>query len=97
MLLTWDEGGGYFDHVAPPATNSVDMQPYGTRVPLLAMGRFARRNRVSHVTMEHSSIVKFLEFNFLGSTGQLMARDAVVNNIGSLLDPTATGTAVPEN
>ncbi|MFO0653075.1 MAG: alkaline phosphatase family protein [Polyangiales bacterium] len=97
VLLTWDEGGGYFDHVAPPATNTVDMQPYGTRVPLLAIGRFARRNRVSHVTMEHSSIVKFLEFNFLGATGQLSARDAVVNNIGSLLDPTATGMAVPEN
>jgi phospholipase C len=96
VLLTWDEGGGYFDHVAPPATNTVDMQPYGTRVPLVAIGRFARRGRVSHVPMEHSSVVKFIEFNFLGATGQLMARDAVVNNLGSLLDPAATGTTVPE-
>ncbi len=96
VLLTWDEGGGYFDHVAPPATNAVDMRPYGTRVPLVAVGRFARRNRVSHVPMEHASVVKFLEFNFLGATGQLGARDMVVNNLGSLLDPAATGTAVPE-
>ena len=47
--------------------------------------------------MEHSSIVKFLEWNYLGGkTGQLGARDAVVNNIGSLLDPTATGVTIPD-
>jgi hypothetical protein len=38
--------------------------------------------------MEHSSIVRFLEWNFLGHmTGQLGGRDGDVNNIGSLLDP----------
>jgi hypothetical protein len=37
--------------------------------------------------MEHSSIVKFIESNWLGQTGQLKGRDAVVANIGSLLDP----------
>ena len=98
ILVTWDEGGGYFDHVPPPATNPADKQPYGTRVPLLAIGRFAKENFISHVQMEHSSIVKFLEWNFLdGKTGQLGARDANVNNIGSLLDPTQTDKAVPEN
>jgi phospholipase C len=97
VLLTYDEGGGYFDHVAPPANSAVDQQPYGTRVPMLAIGRFARRNFVSHVEMEHSSVVKFIEWNWLGGvTGQLGNRDAVVNNLGSLLDPAATGTQVPE-
>lgn len=97
ILLTWDESGGYFDHIAPPATSAVDGQPYGPRVPLLAIGKFAKAGHVSHVEMEHSSIVKFLEWNFLdGKTGQLAARDAAVNNIGSLLDPAATGTPVPE-
>ena len=96
VLLTWDEGGGYFDHVAPPARNAVDNQEYGTRVPLLALGRFARRNVVSHAVMEHASIVKFIEFNFTGMTGQLGARDVMANNLGSLLDPSATGVAVPE-
>jgi hypothetical protein len=47
--------------------------------------------------MEHSSIVKFIEWNFVGGkTGQLGTRDAVVNNIGSVLDPAMTGTTVPE-
>ncbi len=97
VIVTYDEGGGYFDHVAPPPTSTVDNKPYGTRVPFIAIGKFARKNFVSHVTMEHSSIVKFLEWNFLGgATGQLMTRDATVNNIGSVLDPATTGVAVPE-
>jgi phospholipase C len=97
VLLTWDEGGGFFDHVAPPPTSKADMQPYGTRVPLLAIGPFARKGTISHVVMEHSSIVKFLELNFLGATGQLGARDGEVANIGSLLDPAKTGIVVPED
>jgi phospholipase C len=95
VLITWDEGGGYFDHVAPPPTSTIDMQPPGTRVPLLAIGRFARHNFVSHVVLEHSSIVSFLEFNFLGTSGQLGNRDTVVNNLGSLLDPAQTGVVIP--
>jgi phospholipase C len=95
VLVAYDEGGGYFDHVAPPATT--DGHPYGTRVPLLALGPFARKGFVSHVTLEHSSIVKFIEYNWLGQqTGQLRGRDQNVANIGSLLDPAATGTAVPD-
>ena len=37
-----------------------------------------------------------IEWNWLGATGQLHARDGVVHNIGSLLDPSTTGLAVPE-
>ena len=59
-------------------------------------GPFAKKNFVSHVVMEHSSFVKFIEWNFLGgTTGQLGTRDTVVNNIGDLLDPTAVGATVP--
>ncbi len=103
ILLTWDEGGGFFDHVPPPPAPPVAYDdddthqpvPYGTRVPFIAIGPFAKAGTVSHVTLEHSSIVKFLEFNFLGTTGQLGARDAYVNDLGSLLDPAAVGVVVP--
>jgi phospholipase C len=104
ILVTFDESGGFFDHIAPPANPpaSVDNQglgitvPYGPRVPLLAVGYFAKRNHISHVQMEHSSIVKFIEWNWMNQiTGQLGARDGYVNNIGSLLDPAKTGTSVP--
>jgi phospholipase C len=93
ILITWDESGGYFDHVAPPAPSSVDGQPYGPRVPLIAIGPQARKGHVSHAVLEHSSIVKFIEWNWLGVTGLLKGRDAVVNNLGSLLDP---ALGVPE-
>ena len=45
---------------------------------------------ISHVPMEHSSIVRFVEWEFLDATGQLSARDAEVKSIGSVLDPTTT-------
>jgi phospholipase C len=97
VIVTYDEGGGYFDHVTPPPPSAVDGKPYGTRVPFVALGPFARKNFVSHVVMEHSSVVKFLEWNFLGgATGQLGTRDTAVSNIGSVLDPATTGVAVPE-
>jgi phospholipase C len=70
--------------------------PYGTRVPLIAVGPFVRKGSISHVQMEHSSIVRFLEYNFVGPVGQLGNNDAKVNNIGSLLDPNATGIHIPE-
>ncbi|MFT3700126.1 MAG: alkaline phosphatase family protein [Kofleriaceae bacterium] len=95
VLVTWDEGGGYFDHIAPPSAPTIDGQPYGTRIPLIAIGPHARANEVSHVTMEHSSIVKFIEWNWLGGvTGQLGGRDTTIANLGSLLDP---ALGVPEN
>jgi phospholipase C len=97
ILITYDESGGYFDHVTPPPPSAADGQHYGVRVPLIAVGPFVRTNFVSHVEMEHSSVVRFIEWNWLGQqTGQLSGRDGLVNNIGSLLDPTLTGTAVPE-
>lgn len=97
ILLAWDEGGGYFDHVSPPPTSTVDNEPYGTRVPFIAIGRYAKKGFVSHVEMEHSSVVKFLEYNYLGGqTGQLGARDAQVNNIGSLIDPAVYGETIPD-
>jgi phospholipase C len=97
ILITYDESGGFSDHVKPPPKSPVDDEPYGPRVPLIAVGPFARKDYVSHVVLEHSSIVKFIEWNWLDEkTGQLGTRDAVVNDIGSLLDTTQTGVAVPE-
>lgn len=100
VLVTFDEGGGFFDHVPPPPPTDRDEEDrpvqHGTRVPFLAVGPFARQGAVSHVVMDHASIVRFLEYNFLGPTGQLGYADAVVNNLGSLLEPAATGVDVPE-
>lgn len=98
LIITYDESGGYYDHVAPPAKSAVDNQPYGPRIPTIAVGTFAKTSFISHVPMEHASLVKFIEWNWLGQkTGQLSTRDKVAANIGSLLDAAKTGTPVPEN
>jgi hypothetical protein len=102
-LVTYLTSGGFYDHVPPPEPPSPAIdnrrdQPvaYGPRVPLLALGPFVRPRRVSHVPMELSSLVTFMEWNWLGGTGQLARRDTIACNIGSLLDPERTGAAVPE-
>lgn len=97
-LILWvpDESGGYYDHIKPPQTSHVDKIPYGPRIPMLAIGKFAKKNYISHEVMEHSSIVKFIEWNWLnGQTGQLKTRDRYVNNIGDMIDPIEAGMIIP--
>jgi len=70
ILITWDEGGGYYDHVAPPQFITIDHhfnQPlygYGQRVPLLVISAYARENYVSETVLNHMSIVRFIEYNW---------------------------------
>jgi phospholipase C len=117
VLLTYLTAGGYYDHIEPPkpldlgidGSSSINAQSrtvyYGPRVPLLALGPFARHGTVSHTYLEMSSIGVFLEWNWLHgrllkgvseTTDQRAYRDTVVNNIGSLIDPGAAGIEVPD-
>ncbi len=61
LFLTYDEGGGFFDHVAPP---QVDAYGLGFRVPMLVVSPYARRGYISGQLYEHSSILKFIEHRF---------------------------------
>src|SRR5712692_1234300 len=61
LFFTYDEGGGYFDHVAPP---KVDAYGLGFRVPTLVISPYARRGYISGQLYEHSSILKFIERRF---------------------------------
>lgn len=61
LFFTYDEGGGYFDHVAPP---QLDAYGLGFRVPTLVVSPWARRGYVSGQLYEHSSILKFIERRF---------------------------------
>jgi phospholipase C len=86
LLLTYDEGGGFFDHLPPP--NSCVARPQdaaffelGTRVPLIAVSPWARRGYVSKSVKEHTSITRFIEAVF--DLQALTARDA---NSDALLD-----------
>jgi phospholipase C len=61
FFLTYDEGGGYFDHVAPPQADAYGM---GLRVPTLVISPYAKRGLVSGQLYEHASILKFIERRF---------------------------------
>lgn len=61
LFLTYDEGGGFFDHVPPP---QVDAYGLGFRVPMLVVSPWARRGYVSGQLYEHSSMLKFIERRF---------------------------------
>jgi phospholipase C len=58
IIITWDDWGGWYDHVAPTVINSYE---YGFRVPLIIVSPFARQGYVSHVTHDFGSILKFIE------------------------------------
>ena len=67
IFVTWDDWGGWYDHVAPPILGSYEL---GFRVPLLVISPHAKRGYVSHVQHEFGSILKFTENTFdLGSLG----------------------------
>jgi phospholipase C len=62
FLLTYDEHGGYFDHVAPP---QIDAYGLGVRVPLWVVSPYAKRGPVKSLRpADHSSTLKFVEAVF---------------------------------
>ncbi len=61
VVITYDEGGGWFDHVPPPV---VDPFGLGTRVPTLIVSPYARRGVVAHGLYDHASILKLIEWRF---------------------------------
>ncbi len=62
-FLSWDDGGGFYDHVAPP---TVDVNGYGMRVPGLVISPYARKGFIDHQTLSFDAYVKFIEDDFLG-------------------------------
>ena len=58
VFLTWDDYGGFYDHVPPPI---VDAFGYGPRVPTLIISPYAKAGFVSHFTYDFTSMLKFIE------------------------------------
>ncbi len=61
IVITFDDGGGWYDHVPPP---QVDAQGLGSRVPLLVISPLAKPGYISHVQMDHVSILKYIQWNW---------------------------------
>jgi len=58
IILTWDDWGGWYDHVAPSIINSYE---YGFRVPVVVISPYAKSAYVSHQVNDFGSILKFIE------------------------------------
>ena len=61
IFLTWDEYGGFYDHVSPP---QVDDFGFGIRVPMLVLSPYAKQGVVDHHLGEFSSVLRFIEDNW---------------------------------
>ena len=100
LIIAWDDSDGWYDHVMPPIVNHsateldhgcgpATMGPpgrcgYGPRLPLLVISPWARENYVSHALSDQTSILRFIEDNWLG--GQRISALSFDNFAGSLLD-----------
>jgi phospholipase C len=97
-FLTYDENGGFYDHVSSPAACAPDdiapmlgqhdvraeFTHLGFRVPFTAISPFAKHHYVSHHVYDHSSILKFIETKF--NLPALTRRDANADGLADLFD-----------
>lgn len=80
IFVTWDDWGGFYDHVVPPQLDGVGLGP---RVPLIVISPYAKQNYISHKLGEFASFMKFVESDFnIQNIGQ---RDSL-SQISDLMD-----------
>jgi phospholipase C len=84
IIITWDDWGGWYDHVPPPkvindGTSWGSGYVYGFRVPLIVISPYAKSAYISHVNHDFGSILNFIEGTFgLESLGYA---DAFADNL----------------
>jgi LysM repeat protein len=90
IFLSWDDWGGFYDHVEPP---EVDQNGYGLRVPGLVISPYAKQGYIDHQTLSFDAYVKFIEDVFLGgqridpeTDGRPDPRPTVRENVSQLGD-----------
>ncbi|MGD0958795.1 MAG: alkaline phosphatase family protein [Methylomonas sp.] len=94
LIITYDEHGGFFDHVTPPpavapgddrkyAIHGFDFQQLGVRVPAVVISPYIPKGAIDHRVYDHSSIPATLEA--LVGLAPLTRRDAAANNLTGLL------------
>jgi phospholipase C len=65
IFLAWDDWGGFYDHVVPPA---VDGNGFGVRVPGLVISPYAKHGYIDHHVLSFDAYLKFIEDDFLGGS-----------------------------
>ena len=99
IFITWDDWGGWYDHVNPPSVETWKLatpQPsykgtqfrYGSRVPCLVLGLYAKSGYISRNLHSHVSLVKFCESLF--GLPSLNQRDSQADDMSDCFDFTKT-------
>ena len=97
LVITYDEWGGFFDHVPPPVAPDANPKARlrGFRVPCIVVSPRARRRHVAHNVYDHTSILKMIEWRF--GLAPLTTRDAHARNLAEVLDfTTPSNLAAPQ-
>jgi phospholipase C len=81
VVVTWDEYGGFYDHVAP---TQVDPYGFGFRVPALVISPYARPGYVDSTTFDFTSVLRYIED--MAGAAYLTRRIAGANSVASELD-----------
>lgn len=61
VFMTWDDFGGFYDHVPPPQLNYIS---YGPRVPTIVISPYARPRHIDHTMYDYTSILRYIEDRF---------------------------------
>jgi phospholipase C len=88
LVVTYDEHGGFFDHVSPPTAAddraAEGFDQLGFRVPALVAGPYVKGEHVSSVIYDHTSALKHLENHF--ALAPLTARSSAANDLADCID-----------
>lgn len=76
IIITTDEGGGYFD---TGSIQNLDFFGDGPRIPFLVVSPYAKKGHVDHVYHDHASILKFIEYNWKLNPLSARSRDNLPN------------------
>ena len=99
LVVTYDEHGGFFDHVSPPtvpdARADEGFDRLGFRVPGLVIGPWVWPGHLSDTQLEHTSMLAFCEY--LWNLDPLTERDAAANDMTGLLDKGAVLSGQPRS
>ncbi len=109
LFITYDEHGGFYDHVPPPPACVPDAIPpnllagdvvaafdrYGIRVPFVVVSPFARRKYVSHTVTDQTSVLRFIQTRF--DLPALTNRDANADPLLEFFDFASPPFMTPPN
>jgi phospholipase C len=98
IVITYDEGGGFFEHLNPPIAcdtyTSPDFRQRGMRVPLMIISPYAKAGYVSHTVTDHASVLRMIQARF--NLGALTIRDANSSGLLDMFDFSCAARVAPD-